>query len=174
MKIKRSRAVLELCVFSMLGALMFSSKIIMELLPNIHLLGMFIMAYTIAFGIKALIPIYIFVMLTGVYAGFAPWWVPYLYIWTVLFLMTAVIPKNIPKKIAVFVYPAVCALHGFAYGTLYAPAQALLFGFDFDQTIAWIISGLPFDAIHGVSNLITGTLIYPLSTLLKKLMRQAV
>lgn len=174
MKNKRSPAVLELCVFSMLGVLMFCSKLIMELLPNIHLLGTFIMAYTVAFGIKALIPIYIFVTLTGVYAGFAPWWVPYLYIWAVLAFITMIIPKNIPKKVAVVIYPVVSALYGFAYGTLYAPAQALLFGFNFEQTVAWIISGLPFDLIHGISNLVTGTLIYPLATLIKRLMRQSI
>ena len=69
------------------------------------------------------------------------------------------------------VYPAICALHGFAYGILYAPAQALLFGLDFTQTLAWIASGLPFDAIHGVSNIFTGMLVIPLSNLLKKLLR---
>ena len=47
----------------MLGALLFGSKIIMEALPNIHLLGMLIMVYTIAFRLKALIPIYIYVII---------------------------------------------------------------------------------------------------------------
>ena len=53
----------------------------MELLPNIHLLGMLTMVYTIVFRIKALIPIYVYVFLNGIFAGFSPWWIPYLYIW---------------------------------------------------------------------------------------------
>ena len=70
------------------------------------------------------------------------------------------------------VYPAICALHGFAYGTLYAPAQALMFGFNFEQTLAWIVAGIPFDIIHGVSNIFTGLLVYPFSELIKKLMKR--
>lgn len=166
---KLSRRIVEMVVFAMLGSLMFCSKIIMEAIPNIHLLGMFIMVYTVTYRAKALIPIYVFVFLTGLYAGFSMWWIPYLYIWAILWAITMLIPKSIPTKVACVVYPIVCALHGLAYGTLYAPAQALMFGFNFEQTIAWIVSGLPFDALHGVGNFFAGMLIVPLSKTLKKL-----
>jgi len=159
-------------VFAMLGTIMFCSKIIMEVLPNIHLLGMFTMVYTIVFRKKALIPIYVFVILTGLYAGFSVWWVPYLYLWTVLWGITMLIPKNIPTRIACIVYPLVCAMHGMLYGTLYAPVQALMFGYNFTQMISWIIAGLPWDAVHCVGNLFAGLLIVPLTVLLRKLMRQ--
>ena len=79
------------------------------------------------------------------------------------------LPKQMPKKAAYVVYPAVCALHGFAFGMLYAPAQALFFGLNFEQTVAWIIAGLPFDALHGVGNLCTGLLIIPTAELLRRL-----
>lgn len=165
----RSRHIREICIFAVLGTLMFCSKIVMEVLPNIHLLGMFIMVYTVTYRAKALIPIYVFVFLTGLYAGFSMWWIPYLYIWAILWAITMLIPQSIPTKVACVVYPIVCALHGLAYGTLYAPAQALMFGFNFEQTIAWIVSGLPFDALHGVGNFFAGMLIVPLSKTLKKL-----
>ncbi len=156
----------ELVLFSMLGTLMFCSKLITEALPNIHLLAMLTMVYTLAFRKKALIPIYIFVFLTGIYAGFAPWWIPYWYLWTVLWGVTMLLPRSLPKKAAAPLYMAVCGLHGFAYGTLYAPAQALLFGLDFHGMVAWIIAGLPWDVVHGISNLVTGSLIVPLSAAL--------
>lgn len=167
---KGQKRLFELILLSMLGAIMFSSKIIMEVLPNIHLLGMLVMVYTLVFRVKALIPIYLYVLLNGIWAGFSIWWVPYLYIWTVLWGLTMLLPKRMPKKVAAVVYPLVCALHGFAYGTLYAPAQALLFGFDAQQTLAWILVGIPYDLIHGISNLIVGTMILKLSLLLKKLL----
>ena len=151
---------------------MFCSKIIMEVLPNVHLLGTFTMVYTVTYRQKALIPLYVYVLLNGLYAGFATWWIPYLYIWSVLWAVTMLIPQNLPKKVAYIVYPVVCSLHGFAFGTLYAPAQALLFGLSFEQMIAWIIAGLPWDAIHGVANLFVGALIVPLSELLKKLAKR--
>ena len=157
----------------MLGTLLFCTKIIMEALPNIHLLGMLIMVYTLVFRVKALIPIYLFVLLNGLYAGFSPWWVPYLYVWTVLWGVTMLLPRRMPIKVASVIYPLVCALHGLAFGVLYAPAQALLFGLNFKQMLVWIATGFPFDLIHGISNLIVGTLILPLSLLLKKLIDRA-
>ena len=82
------------------------------------------------------------------------------------------LPKRMPKKLCLVVYPLLCALHGFAYGTLYAPAQALMWGLDFQGTIAWIVAGIPFDLIHGVSNFAVGLLILPLSELLQRLMER--
>ena len=158
-----------MAIFSMLAALMFCSKIIMDALPNIHLLGMFIMVYTVVFRLKALIPIYLFIFMTGLYGGFGLWWIPYLYIWAILWGIAMLLPRRMPKRVAAIVYPALCAIHGLAYGALYAPAQALIFGLDFEGMIAWIIAGLPFDLLHGLGNLVAGLLILPLSEILKRL-----
>jgi len=174
MRSKVSLQIREMVVFAMLGTVMFCSKIIMEVLPNIHLLGMFTMTYTIVFRKKALIPIYIYVMINGLYAGFSMWWMPYTYIWTILWALTMILPKNMPRKIACIVYPVFCSLHGFAFGTLYAPAHALMFGMNLNQMIAWIVSGLPWDFIHGIGNFTAGMLIFPLSELLKKLMKRRI
>lgn len=162
-------SVRELTVFSMLGAIMFITKVIMELLPNIHLVGMLTMTYTLVYRKKALIPLYIFVLVNGLFAGFSSWWVPYLYIWTVLWGVTMLLPENMPVKKARIVYPVVCCFHGLAYGTLYAPVQALFWGMNFKATLAWIAAGLPFDAMHAAGNLVTGFLIIPLSGLLRRL-----
>ena len=158
----------EVAVFGMLGALMYASKMMLELLPNIHLIGVFIVAITVVYRKKALYPIYIFVFITGLFSGFATWWLAYLYIWTILWGMAMLIPENLPKKIAPIVYMTVCALHGIMYGVLYAPVQALIFGLDFDASIAWIVAGLPWDGIHAVSNFICGLLIVPIITVLRR------
>lgn len=158
----------EIAVFGMLGALMCISKFITEPFPNIHLLGVFTVAFTVVYRQKALYPIYTFVFLAGAIWGIGLWWIPYLYTWTVLWGAVMLLPKNMPKKIAPIVYAVVCSLHGYLYGVLYAPSQALLFGLDFKGTIAWIISGFPFDLVHGTSNLCLGVLIIPIATVLKK------
>lgn len=171
---KRRRRLFELAVFPMLAVIMFCSKLLMEALPNIHIVGMLVVLYTVVFRTKALIPIYIYVFLTGIYAGFDVWWVPYLYIWTVLWAMTMCLPKNMPRAAAIVVYSVVCGLHGFLYGVLYAPAQAFFFGFNFEQTVAWIISGIPFDILHGVGNVIFGCFVYPLAQIMKKIMKKQI
>ena len=157
----------------MFGSMMFCSKIIMDLFPNIHLIGMFCIILTAIFRFKALIPIYVFVFITGLYGGFAFWWLPYLYIWLPLWAITMLIPRRAPRWLLCILYPAVCALHGLFYGTLYAPAQALMYGLDFDGMIAWIIAGIPFDVMHAIGNLAAGVLVYPLTELLKRLLHRA-
>ena len=79
------------------------------------------------------------------------------------------LPRNLSRRQAMVIYPVVCGLHGFLYGVLYAPGQALLFGLNFEQTLAWIAAGLPFDLIHGVSNIVAGMLVLPMSNVLLRL-----
>lgn len=153
----------ELATFSMLSAIMLISKLLLEAIPNFHLLAVFTVAMTVVYRQKALYPIYGYAFLQGLIAGFNPWWIPHLYLWTVLWAVVMLLPKNMGKITATVVYTVVCALHGLFYGTLYAPSQALIFGLNFKGMIAWIISGLPFDLVHAAHNLILGmVLIMPI------------
>ena len=95
-----------MAVFAMLGALMYASKMIMEVAPNVHLLGVFTIAFTVVYRKKALYPIYTYVLLNGIFCGFATWWIPYLYLWAVLWGATMLLPKRIPEKLRL--YAAVC------------------------------------------------------------------
>lgn len=157
----------EMTVFAMLGAVMYLSKVIMEFAPNIHLLGVFTIAFTVVYRKKALYPIYIYVLLNGIFYGFSTWWIPYLYVWAVLWGMVMLLPKEMPKRIKPIVYMLVCAIHGFLFGTLYAPVQAILFGLNFQGMIAWIMAGLPWDFMHGISNFFCGILIMPIIAALR-------
>jgi len=151
-----------LVFFSIIGTLIFVLKIVMASLPNIHLVGVFIVSLTVVFRAKALIPLYIYIFLDGLFGGFVLWWVLYLYIWAVLWLFAMLLPQNMPKAVAMPVYMVVCGLHGLLFGVLYAPFQALAFGLNFEATLTWIAVGLPFDITHCISNFCCGTLILPL------------
>ena len=159
----------DIAVFSMLGALMFAMKIVMEFLPNGHPLGTLTVVYTLVFRKKALYPIYIYVFLNGLYAGFSLWWFPYLYIFTLLWGAVMLLPKRMPRQVAFVVYPLVSALHGILFGILYAPAEALMFGLTFEEMLLWIAAGAPFDIVHAVSNFVLGFFILPLTELLRRL-----
>ena len=79
------------------------------------------------------------------------------------------LPQKMPKKIKPIVYMIVNACHGILFGIFYAPAQAILFGLSFDAMVAWIIAGLPWDLMHGISNFFCGILIVPIIRVLLKL-----
>lgn len=146
---------------------MYALKVLMEFLPNIHPLGTFIVALTVVYRKKALYPIYIYIFINGIFAGFSTWWIPYTYIWLILWGMVMLLPQNMPPRVATIAYIAVSALHGFLYGTFYSFAQALMFGLDIKGWLAWIIAGLPWDIVHGVGNIFTGLLIKPVISTIK-------
>lgn len=160
----------EIAKFGMFGAIMYAQKVALAALPNIHLVGVLIIALTVVYRVKALYPIYVYVLLEGLFGGFTSWWIPYLYVWTILWGVTMLLPRDLPeKKYGAIIYMIVCSAHGFLFGTLFAPVQAILFGLDFKGMIAWIIAGLPYDAIHGVSNFVLGILVIPLIKLFRSL-----
>lgn len=168
---RKGFSVFELVLLPMLGVLMFISKLLMEFLPNVHLLGMFIMVFTLVYRWKALVPIYIYVFLAGIYGGFAPWWWANLYTWAVLWGVAMLLPRRMPGWLAAVIYPSVCALHGFAYGVLCAPMQALFFNLTWEGTVTWVVAGFPYDVTHGIGNLLSGLLILPLTALVTRLSR---
>ena len=159
----------ELIIFAMLGCIMFLSDLLMEALPNIHALAMFIALFTLVFRAKALIPIYVYVALTGIYAGLALWWVPYLYIWAILWAAIMLIPKRANDKVKFILSIILCSLHGLLFGILYAPMQALMYGLSFKAMITWIVTGAAFDIVHMCGNFAMSFLIIPLYRVMKKL-----
>lgn len=167
-----------MALFGVYAALMFLLKFAMQRLPNVHPLGLFIIVLTVQYRYKALIPLYVYVMIDGIVGGFALWWIPYLYIWVPLWAMamgvSCLIRRfHLPNKVAIPLYMCIAALHGFSFGTLYAPFQALAFGLSFEGMLTWIVAGLPFDIIHGVSNFFVATLVLPLSKVVAELERRS-
>ena len=160
----------EITVFAMLSAVMFVSKVAMEGIPNVHLLGTLVIAFTLTYRTKALFPIYGYVFANGIWEGFSPFgWLPELYLWLILWGAVMLLPPKIPVYIAPVIYMLISAVHGLFFGILYAPVYALFSGMGWDRVWLWILAGLPFDLLHGIGNFALGTLIVPIATLLRRL-----
>ena len=170
---KNTLTVPEIALFALLGALMFGAQVVMEVLPNVHLSGMFVILYTVLFRKKALIPIYLYVFLIGVRWGFGLAWIPYLYLWLILWALVMLVPQKTPNKWKMILYPVIGGLFGLSFGTLYAPSQALLFGLNFKQTLLWIAAGFTWDIVHAAGNAVFSTLVVPLSQVLSRVLKRA-
>lgn len=168
-----SRAALtirEMIVFAMLGTLMLVADIVMNVIPNVHLGGMLIVVYTLVYRSKALYPLYVYVLLIGLYEGIGTWWFTYLYIWAILWAVIMLLPRRMPKWLSPVVYSMVCAAHGFAFGLLWAPSEMLFMGFNWEQILVWWKWGfITADIPHGIGNLCASVLVVPLVTLLRRL-----
>lgn len=160
----------EIAIFAMLGAVMFVSKLIMEGLPNIHLLGTFIIAFTLTYRQKAIFPICAYLFANGLWEGFNLFgWLPETYIWLILWAVVMLLPKNMPSRVAPVIYMTVSALHGLLFDVFYAPAYVLFAGYDWNDLGVILLAGLPFNIFQAVGNFALGILIVPIATLLRKL-----
>jgi len=165
-----TRKVKDLSIFAMLATIILVSQVALAAIPGVQLVGMLIASISVAYKKRALIPIYAFALLFCLYWGFFPWNLPYFYIWLPLWGLFMLAEKAaLPPKTRRFVYAALCSLFGLLFGVLYAPAQALLFGLNLEQTVAWVIAGIPTSITTAASNFAAGLLIIPLSDLMKKL-----
>jgi len=168
---KSLRLLRQLVLFALFGAMMFLSAQI-DLIPNVHPLALFIAAFTAVYGVKGLIPVMLYVFLEGLYGGFNTWWMPYLYIWPLLWLFFFLIPRKqrLNEVIAGILMTAISALHGIGFGLLYAPFQCFtMLNGNWEATWIWWLNGLPFDVSHMIGNLAASLLAIPLIRLLCRL-----
>ena len=172
MSMRGRLTVREITVFAMLGALMFAGKKLMEWIPNMHPLTMLTMVYTLAYRKRGIVPVIVYLLLDTAVTGGITWLVPYYYIFPLCWLCTLLVPVHISERKRQVLYTLICTLFGLCFGTMYAPWQALLWGLDFEKTLAWIAAGLPWDVLHAVGNFAASFLILPMVKLLQKIERQ--
>lgn len=132
----------EIVLLGMLGAIAFVCQVSLIFLPNIEVVSILFIVYTRTFGKKALFPIYVFVLLEGIFWGFGSWWIMYLYIWTILWGISMIFHRN-DSSIA---WAVINGAYGLCFGALCSITQGILFGIG--SGFAYFISGIPFDIVH--------------------------
>ena len=70
------------------------AKFALSFLPNVELVTLLIMLYTLYFGRKIIYVIPVFVLIEGIVWGFGIWWIMYLYLWPLLALITYLFRKT--------------------------------------------------------------------------------
>ncbi len=157
----------EIVFFGFLGALLFAVQVAFAWLPNIELVSVLLLIYTRVYGWKALYPLYIFVLLEGIYYGFGTWFFNYLYVWLPLILITMAFRKQTS--------PVFWAIVNATFGLMFGALCALLYFFigGVPSVLAYWISGIGFDLLHCGGNFITAlALSKPMFRLLSKLSSQ--
>lgn len=143
---------------------MYVSQVIMSALPNIEIVTLLIILTTRKFGVRALYSVYIFAFCEILTYGIHIWAINYLYVWTILFLV--ILP--IRKIDSVFLYIIIAGIFGLLFGTLCSIPYFITGGFAFG--LSYIISGIPFDFLHLIGNLLTTAILYkPLTLVMNKI-----
>lgn len=155
----------EMVLLALLGALMMSTQVALAAIPNVHLVGVFVILAALLFGWKALFSVYIFVILEGLIYGFSMWFVNYLYVWTILTIIAICFRRN---RSRVF-WAAVSGIFGLLFGALCSIPYFFIGGWA--AAFSYWVAGIPFDLIHCVSNAVLAfVLLMPLYDLCMKLL----
>lgn len=157
----------DIVIVGIMAALLNIVQVALSFLPNIELVSLLIVLSTIIFSWKTLYIIYIFVLVEGIIFGFGLWWFAYLYVWTILMLITMLFRKNRSP----FFWAIITGAFGLGFGML-CSIPFFIIG-DKSMVIASIINGIPFDVTHCISNyLLTLILFKPLYNLLDWIKRK--
>lgn len=150
MKIKAA----DIVISAMLAAIMLVCQVVLAFLPNIEVVSILVIVGTLVFERRMLISIYVFALLEGLIYGFGIWWINYLYVWTILYVITRLFKKNS----SVIFWMIVSALFGLFFGMLCSIPYAIAGGVA--AGIANWVAGIMFDITHCVGNLIVALVLF--------------
>lgn len=154
----------ELAVLGLLTAILFLGQVFLAVLPNVEVVSLLIILYTLICGRKVFLIIYAFVLLEGFCYGFGMWWFSYLYIWSILALAVCTFRKND----SVLFWSILSGFFGLAFGALCTLPYLAAGGMG--AAFAYWTSGLLFDVTHCIGNFIVCLALFrPLRHLLEQL-----
>ncbi len=137
-----------------LTAVVFAAQVAMGFLPNIELVTLLFILYTLVLGRKVFLVIYVFVFLEGIFYGFGLWWVNYLYVWTVQSIVTLMLRK----QTSVFFWSILSGFYGISFGALCAIPYFFMGGPS--SAFAYWVSGIAYDIPHCIGNVIVCLLLF--------------
>lgn len=144
----------ELVVLSILVSILLLSQVSLAAIPNVELVSLLIIVYTRYLKKRVFFVIYAFTMLEIVLYGPGIWAVNYLYVWTIL----AAAAMLLDGQKSPLIWGLVSGLFGLIFGLLCSIPYFVVGGAA--GGFAYWISGIPFDLIHCVSNLIVTVVLY--------------
>ena len=153
----------KVVMMGMMTAVLLAAQIALSFLPNIEIVSLLIILYTLILGKHVFFVIYAFVLLEGLYYGFGLWWLNYTYVWAIL----AIIVLLFHKQTSPVFWSIVSGFYGLFYGALCAIIYIFIGG---PQTaFAYWVSGLGFDITHCIGNIIVCLVLFrPLHYIIRK------
>ena len=131
------------------------AKFALSFLPNVELVTLLIMLYTLYFGRKIIYVIPVFVLIEGIVWGFGIWWIMYLYLWPLLALITYLFRKTE----SVIFWAVLAGVFGLIFGALCAIPYFFIGGWS--TAVSWWVAGITHDIIHCVSYVVITLVLFP-------------
>lgn len=152
----------DIALIGMMTATLEAAKLALSWLPNVELVTLLVLVYTLYFGRRIFFVIPVFILVEGFIYGIGVWWIMYLYAWPLLAILTLLFRK----VQTVWFWAVLAGAFGLCFGALCSIPYYFISGPLY--AFSWWISGIPFDVLHGASNFAVCLLLFrPLTNLCK-------
>jgi hypothetical protein len=143
-------------------AIMLVSQIILSVFINVQLVYFFFLLHLHKKGLtKTLLLSVLFAIMMGVLYGFSWYILGYLYIYPTLIILSDLLTKKLRHPLYLAFIGLVC---GFLFGALFSIQDSYFYQIPY--MVYWI-RGIPYDAVHGLSNFFALWILYPIFIQLK-------
>lgn len=157
----------ETVILGMMAAMMEVGKLALAIIPNIEVVSLMLIVFTIFYGKKIFIVTFVYALIECLVWGMGTWVIMYLYVWPILVLAVIII-KKIDPEADKMKYSILSATFGLTFGFFCSFTYVVAGGIE--AGIGWWFSGIPFDLIHCAGNFfICFFLFEPLMRVMKKL-----
>ena len=153
-KAKMGMKTQELVIMGILTAVLFMGQVLLAFLPNVEIVTLLILLYTLIFGRKVFIIFYSFVLLEGILYGFGLWWINYLYVWSILAVVVLIFRR---QRSFVF-WSLTAGFFGISFGALCALPYVFIGGPA--AAFSYWIAGIPYDITHCIGNTVLCLLLF--------------
>ena len=153
----------DIALIGVMTATLSASKLALSFLPNIELVTLLIMLYSVCFGIKTIYAVAVFILIEGSLYGFGIWWIMYLYVWPlVMYLyvwpLVMMVTFLFRKQKSLWCFALISGCFGLSFGALCSIPYFIIGGFP--MGFSYWFSGIPFDLIHCISNFVLCSVLW--------------
>ena len=134
---------------ALLTAILYVAKLVLDFLPNVELVSLLVIIYTLVFGKEAFLIVTVFNLFQFIQWGFGTWLVSYFYVWPLLCLLTLLCKKIFKEEFILW------SVFSGGFGLIFGSLFALLYLFvDPAYALSYWIAGLPWDVWHAAANFV--------------------
>ena len=136
-------------------------------IPNVELITLLVIVYTVIFGWKTYYIILAFIFLETLNFGIHLWVIMYMYVWLILMIGT----MWLKKYDSVIYYAVLAGFFGLFFGFLCALVYLPIGGWN--MMFTWWAAGIWYDILHCISNFTTVLLLYrPLEKIMGRMLKR--
>lgn len=159
----------DLVLISILSASITAGKLALSFVPNVEVVSLLLMVYTVSLGVKRTLLITVIFSTTEIFLyGFSTWVLGYYFVWPIIVLATGALQGKIKSE---YGYAVIAGVFGLSFGFFFAMFESLFYGIAYGM--AYWVRGIPLDIIHGASNYVVAIILFnPLLKVFKKQLDQ--